>query len=81
MYVEIVFLMCWNIDNFHGECEFLLRYVILDGKFYDGPDPDFTKKLLADNPDVPVRLEISPCRSCRAKGVTGPNKSGYLDRD
>ncbi len=79
--LEIIFILCKNEDGFHGECTYLLRYVILDGKFYDEPDSSFTKKLLADNPKVPVLLFISPCRSCRAKGVTGPTTQGYLDRE
>lgn len=78
---EIIFILCKNEDGFHGECDYLLRYVILDGKFYDEPQVAFTKKLLADNPDVPVLLVISPCRSCRAKGVSGPTTTGYLDKD
>ena len=78
---DIVFILCKNEDGFHGTCDYMLRYVILDGRFTDEPNSELTKRILAENPKVPVLLVISPCRSCRAKGVTGPTTIGYLDRE
>ena len=49
---EIIFILCKNEDGFHGECDYLLRYVILDGKFHDEPQSALTKQILRDNPDA-----------------------------
>jgi len=69
---KIIFVVCKNDDKFHGDTAYHLQHVIQGDEVASFPDREYTAGLLASNAGVPVVLMITPCASCRRKGVTGP---------
>jgi hypothetical protein len=81
----LTFILCENIDNFHegkgGEgCYHLYAVIEPSGYLVDEPGRAEAEEIL-QRISGNVRCVVSPCSSCRHKGVLGPKKEFYIQRE
>lgn len=77
---EVIFILCENVDGFHGDTQYFLRYAIYNGKFVDTPSREDIEIVLDMFPNTPILMVVCPCRSCRRKGIKGPTEMWYMSR-
>lgn len=76
----IIFVACANADYFHGDgTEYFLRYIIYAGTIFDEPTLEQTQAILDECSDD-ILLIISPCATCKLRGIKGPRGYKHIER-
>ena len=69
----VVFIVCPNYDDYHGQGKLFLRYIIFGkGVILDEPDFETAQALLESYKGTPVKMVYGPCMHCVRKGIIGP---------
>jgi len=76
----IIFVVCNNDDFFHEKGHYHLQHIIYGGATATRPNREETQEILDSLPGVPVLMIVTPCESCRNKGITGPSGFDTVER-
>jgi len=71
---EIIFVVCNNDDFFHGEGHYHLQHIIYGDAMVSHPNREQAREVLDSLPGISILMLITPCESCRKKGIAGPTR-------